>query len=196
MWGGSGGVCSSSAARDRRAATVRWNDGHCSTACSIGASARPSRIDAAIITPGVTWPWIASQAPSPSIIDCRNSRSVRDMVLNNPLRSDTDKSRSSVSPLRIRERETTASCMPSPCTVSLPARICSTKCAERAAASPASAWTLEVPSWFRSAMRSSRMPETTASTPSIQWKVNSANRKTGVQGASKNANGPGPEAKR
>ena len=196
MRSGAGGVSASRAASERRAASARWNDGHCITACSIGASARPSRIDAAIMMPGVTWPRIASQAPSPSIIDCRNRRSVREVTLKRPFRSDIDSRRSSISPLSARERDTTASCMPSPCTVSLPARICSTKCADRAAASPASTWSLEVPSWLSSAMTSRRRPEKTARSPSIQWKVNSANRKTGVQGASKKANGPDPDAKR
>ena len=36
-------------------------------------------IEAAIMIPGVTSPRIASQAPSPSIIDCRNSLSVREV---------------------------------------------------------------------------------------------------------------------
>ena len=49
--------------------------------------------------------------------------------------------------------------------------------------------------WFTSASASSNAPEPTASIPSIQWKANSANRNSGVHGASKNANGAGPEAK-
>ena len=49
---------------------------------------------------------------------------------------------------------------------------------------------------FIIASATSIAPETTASTPSSQWKANSTNRKAGVHGASKNANGPGPEAKR
>ena len=70
---GASGVSRSSRTSDRRPSSARWSTGHCATAWSIGASARPSRIDAAIIMPGVTAPPIASHAPRPSIIDCRNS---------------------------------------------------------------------------------------------------------------------------
>ena len=94
------------------------------------------------------------------------------------------------------ERTIAAARMPSPRTVSPPARICSTKCPALAAASPASSCSRAVRAWVRNASTRSSTPENTASTPSIQWKVNSANRNTGVHGASKNANGPGPEAKR
>ena len=75
-------------------------------------------------------------------------------------------------------------------------RSCSTKCPAFAEAAPASAWSRAVRAEFSSASASSSTPETTASTPSSQWKTNSTNRNTGVHGASKKANGPGPEAKR
>ena len=45
-------------------------------------------------------------------------------------------------------------------------------------------------------MSSSSTPENTASAPSIQWNMKSAQRNTGVHGASKKANGPVPERKR
>ena len=43
---------------------------------------------------------------------------------------------------------------------------------------------------------SSSTPENTARAPSVQWNMKSAQRNTGVHGASKKANGPAPEAKR
>ena len=42
---------------------------------STGASARPARIDAAIIIPAVASPWMTSQAPSPRIEDCSKNLS-------------------------------------------------------------------------------------------------------------------------
>ena len=86
--------------------------------------------------------------------------------------------------------------MPRPRTVSAPARTCSTKWNADAAASFAPAWSRAVRAEFTSASDTRRRPETTASTPSSQWNVNSTKRNAGVQGASKNANGPGLEAKR
>ena len=50
--------------------------------CSIGASARPSRIEPAIIEPGVISPLSTMQAPRPSIADCRKKRRVFDIVEN------------------------------------------------------------------------------------------------------------------
>ena len=66
---GSSGVVLRSTASERRASSARWRIGHCPTAWSIGASARPSRIDDAMMIPGVTSARIASQASRPSIID-------------------------------------------------------------------------------------------------------------------------------
>ncbi|CAI0939569.1 Uncharacterised protein [Serratia entomophila] len=42
--------------------------------CSIGARVRPIRIEPAIIMPGVMWPSMANQPPSPSTRDCRERR--------------------------------------------------------------------------------------------------------------------------
>ena len=73
---GSGGVSRSRSPSDRQPTTARCSRGQYPTAWSIGASARPSRMDPAIMNPGVSSPRKASHAPSPSIIDCRNRRSV------------------------------------------------------------------------------------------------------------------------
>ena len=113
-----------------------------------------------------------------------------------PLRSDAASDRSSSSSLYSPERAITASCMPRPCTVSLPARISSTKCWERLCASLTSRRRRAVRAWLSRAMSSSSTPENTAKAPSIQWNMKSAQRKTGVHGASKKAKGPEPAKKR
>ena len=93
-------------------------------------------------------------------------------------------------------RASTAPRIPSPRTVSPPARVCSTKCHALAEASPTSACKCAVRVEFTNARTMITTPENTARRPNIQWKVNKAKRNTGVQGASKNANGPGPDVKR
>ena len=64
------------------------------------------------------------------------------------------------------------------------------KCSDCAVASTASRCSFPVRAWLMSATTSSRHPENTASTPSIQWKVNNTNRNTGVHGASKKVKAP------
>ena len=66
---------------------------------------------------------------------------------------------------------------------------------ERASPTPRlpPAWSRAVRAELRSASSTSSTPEKTASAPRSQWKANSTNRKIGVHGASKKANGPGPE---
>ena len=93
-------------------------------------------------------------------------------------------------------RSRTAARMPRPRTVSPPARICSVSWNAWAEACPASCCSRDVRAWFTSASTRSSTPANTASRPSIQWNRNSTARKIGVQGASKNAKGPGPDAKR
>ena len=139
---------------------------------------------------------MASHAPRPSIIDCRNSRSVREATVNAPPRSEAAIVAASDLSLSVPARAIVAERIPSPFTVSPSVRARSEKWAASAVARFASAWSLPVRIWFSTARLRSRTPEHTASSPSIQWKTNSRNRKTGVQGASKKANGPGPDAKR
>ncbi len=146
--------------------------------------------------PGVTSPCIASHAPRPSIIDCRNRRSVREVTAKAPPRSEAATVPPSAAFRSVPALAMAAPRMPRPRTVSPPARTCSTKWAALAAASLASAWSRAVRAEFSSASASSMIPAATARAPSSQWKVNSTNRKAGVHGASKKANGPGPEAKR
>ena len=47
---------------------------------SIGASARPIMMDAAIIEPAVISPLITRNAPMPSIEDCRKMRTTLEML--------------------------------------------------------------------------------------------------------------------
>ncbi|MNF91538.1 hypothetical protein D3C84_741420 [compost metagenome] len=61
---------------------------HEAMTCSTGLSARPVRIEQAIIIPGVILPSIASSAPAPRISDCNVIRTKRPVPLITAARSE------------------------------------------------------------------------------------------------------------
>ena len=82
--GGSSLTAPRSCARLAQPDRPRCTTGHWFNASSTGASARPSRIEPAIIAPGVIWFFKTNHAPSPSMADCRNNRSVLVIAVNVP----------------------------------------------------------------------------------------------------------------
>jgi hypothetical protein len=88
------------------------------TTCSTGASARPSKVVVAIITPALASPLITSQAPSASISTCTAWRTVRVSAAIATVRAAVGCCSAVTSAFLRRQRATRASVMPSVCATS------------------------------------------------------------------------------
>ena len=115
---GSAGTRVSSSERRRFASWARVTSAHWPTACSMGCNARPIRIDPAIIAPPLSWPFNTSQAPRPSIADCKNIRKVFDTAPKVPPRSPTAMLSAKAVDRAFCQRSKAAPVMPSACTAS------------------------------------------------------------------------------
>ena len=153
----------------------------------MGCSARPRRIEAAIIAPAVRSDCSTSQAPRPSIADCRNSRIALVPAPKMPPRSLPCSWAVIAAWRSFCQRPKTERVIPRLCTVSASTRICSPM---RSAASPVTAASIDgvrVRRWLTSAKTIRIAPPATASQPSQGWKMKMPARKMGVQGRSKSA---------
>ncbi len=106
------GVSDRKAFSEARACRARAICGQRPMICSIGASARPSKIDAATIAPAVTSPRSTSQAPSASTSDCNDSRNALVKVENAPVQSTAPMLLLRASVLRSTKRATTGFSIP------------------------------------------------------------------------------------
>jgi len=88
------------------------------TTCSTGASARPSRIVQATVTPGEAWPEITSQAPTDSITICTAWRSVRVKAAMDTVLRAVGPCSAVTSAFTRCQRASSASVMPRVCTTS------------------------------------------------------------------------------
>ena len=159
--------------------------------CSIGASARPSRIEPAIIEPGVISPLSTTQAPRPSIADCRKKRRVFDSV-ENWLTTSAEARLACSARLRFAcQRARTARRMPRPWTTSACWRTVSAKPSEAIAVAVASTVERLVIIWLARVMATRTRPPPTANQPSSGWKLKIAKTKSGVHGRSKSAKSTG-----
>ena len=88
------------------------------TTCSTGASARPSSVVVAIITPELASPLITSQAPSPIISTCTPWRTMRVKAAIATVLRAVGACSAVTSPFLARQRAIKASVMPSVCATS------------------------------------------------------------------------------
>ena len=102
----------SSASSRRQAARASTSDFHCPISASTGASARPRMIVAAIITPGVAFCSMTSQAATPIIATCTDWRKPRVAEPMPPATRCVASWRPCSSRLAARQRAPSAGAMP------------------------------------------------------------------------------------
>ena len=165
--------------------------GQLPSACSIGASERPSRIEPAIIAPAVISFCSTRYAPMPSIADCKKSRKVFVSVVKKPVRSDVATPVVRASSRNACQRVLTADCIPMPITDSASLRMSAAKEEACAEAIELSACRLRVRDWLSNVIIIKNAPPDKATQPNIGWKtnINAANR--GVNGMSNIENSTG-----
>ena len=146
---------------------ARCTRDHCAIACSTGASARPIRMEPAIIAPAVISFCSTNHAPSASMALCKNRRRVLVRVVKNPVRWAARMLVSSAASRASPQRVSAASCMPSPCTASDWPRKLSDKACARAPSCAASSTGRRVINWLRIVITISSAPPPSASQPSI-----------------------------
>ena len=107
-----GAAAPSSASSRRQAARASTSDFHCPISVSTGASARPRMIVAAIITPGVAFCSMTSQAATPIIATCTDWRKPRVAEPMPPATRCVASWRPCSSRLAARQRAPSAGAMP------------------------------------------------------------------------------------
>ncbi len=153
------------------------------------------RIEPAIIAPAVSCPCNTSQAPAPSMADCRNSRNV---LVSAPKPPATPAALIPVARALRRapcQRSNPAPAMPSACSVSASAFSWSATRSDWTDAAPASFCGARERIWFSTVTATRIAPPAMASQPRSGWKMKIATRKTGVQGRSIRASSTGEARK-
>ena len=163
---------------------------HIDMTSSTGASARPSRIDPAIIAPAVSCELTTSQAPTPRIATWTKKRTNFVVASTKPPTSPERRRPSRTVLLTVAHRSVKAGSMCIACTISALRIVASASSIASICFRFAVSFALRVANSLATLNRNSTTAEPTATAPSMGWRIQIRPTKIGTHGASKNAVNP------